>query len=152
MSFIEAKPVMYIDMDNVIVDFPSAFKHLSDETKAQYAGRLDEVPNIFSMMKPMRNAVQSVEALSKQFDVYVLSTAPWENRTAWSDKLDWVKKYLGSTVYKRLILSHNKHLNTGAYLIDDRLANGADRFTGEHVHFGTERFPDWASVLDYLGV
>jgi len=49
-----------------------------------------------------------------------------------------------------LILSHNKHLNIGDYLIDDRLANGVEKFTGEHIHFGTERFPDWQSVCDYL--
>ena len=44
----------------------------------------------------------------------------------------------------------NKHLNKGDYLIDDRTANGADRFEGEHIQFGTDKFPNWAVVLDYL--
>ena len=61
-----------------------------------------------------------------------------------------MKKYLGSNARKRLILSHNKHLNIGDYLIDDRTANGAGNFTGEHIHFGTEKFPNWDSVLTYL--
>lgn len=39
---------LYIDMDNVLVDFPSAFQHLSDAHHAQYEDRLDEVPGIFS--------------------------------------------------------------------------------------------------------
>ena len=38
----------------------------------------------------------------------------------------------------------------GDYLIDDRLRNGAEKFNGEHIHFGTEKFPDWNSVLKYL--
>ena len=56
----------------------------------------------------------------------------------------------GDPAYKRLILTHNKQLNIGDYLIDDRTKNGAGEFTGEHIHFGTEKFPDWKSVLDYL--
>jgi 5'(3')-deoxyribonucleotidase len=62
----------------------------------------------------------------------------------------WVQKYLGESAYKRLILSHHKNLNDGHYLIDDRTKNGADRFPGEHIHFGTEQFPDWNSVVSYL--
>ena len=50
----------------------------------------------------------------------------------------------------QLILSHNKNLNIGDYLIDDRTANGAAQFMGEHIHFGSEKFPNWNSVLDYL--
>ncbi|NCG08090.1 MAG: 2-C-methyl-D-erythritol 4-phosphate cytidylyltransferase, partial [Verrucomicrobia bacterium] len=60
-----------------------------------------------------------------RFDSYILSTAPWGNPTAWSDKLEWVKKHLGEVAKKRLILSHNKQLNKGDYLIDDRSRNGA---------------------------
>ena len=27
---------------------------------------------------------------------------------------------------------------------------GADSFAGEHIHFGSEKFPDWPSVKKYL--
>jgi len=67
-----------------------------------------------------------------------------------TDKLEWVKKYLGDVGYKRLILSHHKNLNKGAYLIDDRTKNGASEFEGELIRFGSDKFPDWASVLKYL--
>ena len=40
--------------------------------------------------------------------------------------------------------------STMAALIDDRTKNGADLFPGEHIHFGTDTFPDWSAVLDYL--
>jgi len=142
--------ILYFDMDNVLVDFPSAFPKVSPKLLAEFEGRVDEIPNIFSLMEPLNGAIEAFQVLSEKFDSYLLSTAPWENSSAWSDKNEWVKKYLGSTAYKRLILSHNKHLNIGDYLIDDRTANGADQFTGEHIHFGSERFPDWASVLRYL--
>lgn len=45
-----------------------------------------------------------------------------------------------------------KNLNIGDFLIDDRTKNGADRFTGEHIHFGTSKFPDWDTVVRYLMV
>ena len=46
--------------------------------------------------------------------------------------------------------SQTKTLNIGDYLIDDRTKNGAGEFRGELIQFGTETFPDWDSVLNYL--
>ena len=98
----------------------------------------------------MQDAIESYELLAKYFDTYILSTAPWENDTAWSDKVNWVKKYLGKTAYKRLILSHYKNLNSGDFLVDDRTKNGAGEFKGELIQFGSNDFPDWISVREYL--
>ena len=47
------KKILYIDLDNVLVDFESAFPHLSKKVMTEYEGRLDEVPGIFSLMEPM---------------------------------------------------------------------------------------------------
>ena len=144
------KKILYFDMDNVLVDFKSGIDREDPETLKTYEGRLDEVPGIFSLMDPMPGAIEAFKTLSEVYDAYILSTAPWLNPTAWSDKLLWVRKYLGEAAYKRLILSHHKDLNIGDYLIDDRRKNGAADFTGELIEFGSERFPDWKSVVDYL--
>ena len=144
------KKILYVDMDGVLVDFQTGIDQLSEKEKKEYAGKLDEVPGIFALMKPKPDAIESFKQLSKIYDTYVLSTAPWENPSAWTDKLNWIKNYLGKEAYKRLILSHNKHLNSGDYLIDDRKANGAEHFPGQHIYFGKDEFPDWKSVCDYL--
>lgn len=81
------KKILYLDMDNVLVDFPSGIERLAPEIKKQYENDLDEVPGIFSLMDPMPGAVDAFKRLSTEFDTYILSTAPWENTTAWSDKL-----------------------------------------------------------------
>jgi len=141
---------LYIDMDNVLVDFPSGIARLTQEEAAEYDERLDEVPGIFSRMDPLPGAIKSFEYLAGLYDTYILSTAPWGNPSAWSDKLFWVKRHLGTPAYKRLILSHHKNLNAGHFLVDDRKANGADRFPGEHIHFGTDEFPNWEAVVAYL--
>ena len=142
--------ILFVDMDNVLVDFKSGINNLSEKDKNKYFNNYDEVPRIFSLMNPMPNAIESYQKLSKTYDTYILSTAPWNNPTAWSDKLLWVKRYLGKYAYKRLILSHNKNLNFGDYLIDDRLANGAGDFKGELIQFGSEKFKTWKDVLNYL--
>ena len=57
----------------------------------------------------------------KKYHIYALSTAPWHNPSAWSDKVKWIQRYFGeekgSALYKRLILSHHKNLNQGDYLL-----------------------------------
>lgn len=141
---------LLVDMDNVLVDFPAGVARLAPEVRAAYAGRLDEVPGLFALMPPLAGALESYEELAQRFDTYVLSTAPWENPSAWSDKLLWIRRHLPKSAYKRLILSHHKDLVVGDFLVDDRLKNGVERFRGEHLHFGTPRFPDWRAVRAYL--
>ena len=144
------KKILYLDMDNVLVDFQTGIDKIEKKERDEYQGRLDEVPGIFSLMSPMEGALEAYKELAELYDTYILSTAPWENPSAWSDKLIWIKLHLGELAHKRLILSHNKNLNAGDFLVDDRTANGAGEVRGEHVHFGTPDYPDWNSVLAYL--
>ena len=144
------RKILYIDMDNVLVDFESAFPKISKDILASYKGRLDEVPDIFSKMEPIPGAIDAFKKLSEIFDTYILSTSPWENPSAWSDKLNWVKKHLGQHAYKRLILTHHKNLNRGDFLVDDKTKNGAGKFQGELIQFGKDEFPNWNAVTDYL--
>jgi len=144
------KKILYIDMDNVLVDFQSGIDQLSDETKIIYKGHFDDVPGIFKLMKPLPVAIEAYKSLSKKFETYILSTAPWENPTAWSDKLEWVKKYLGEVANRRLILSHHKNLLCGDFIVDDRDKRGVKEFMGEHIHFASNKFPDWKKVFEYL--
>ena len=141
---------LYFDMDGVLVDFASGVEKLSEETKKEYEGRIDETPGLFALMEPMPGAIEAVNLLAKHYDVYILSTSPWGNTTAASDKIEWVKKYFGSVFHKRVILTHHKDLLKGDFLIDDRGKNGTSEFQGEWIHFGSEKFPDWDAVLEHL--
>ena len=144
-------------MDNVLVDFKSGLDKVDESIKEQYRAktpdekdRLDEIPGLFSLMEPIEGAIDAVHELAKVYDVFILSTAPWNNPSAWSDKVEWVKKYFGEVFYKRMVITHRKDLCEGYYLIDDRGKNGTSEFKGEWIQFGSERFPDWKTVLEYL--
>ena len=141
---------LYIDMDNVLVDFKSGINRLTNEEKAQYEDRLDEVPGIFSKMDPMPDAIEAFETLAWKFDTYILSTSPWNNPLAWMEKLNWVKEHLGYVAHKRLILTHHKNLNRGDFLIDDRTKNGAGEFQGELISFDPKEANEWDRVKSYL--
>ena len=155
--FLKKKKKIFIDMDNVLVDFQSGLNQVSEEVKAKYYAddgkgkpHYDDIPGLFSLMEPMPGAIEAVHRLAEKYDCYILTTAPWENPSAWSDKLLWVKKYIGDVFYKRLIISHHKNLCHGDYLIDDRGSNGTSEFDGEWIQFGSTEYPDWESVVDYL--
>lgn len=159
MSTSPALPIVYIDMDGVIVDFQTGIDKVDPQIIDEYGDDLDDIPGIFGLMEPRPGAIEAVNAIwdSGKYDVYILSTAPWDNPTAWSDKIAWVHQHFGqhkdAPLHKRLVLSHNKHLNRGDYLIDDRKANGASEFEGEHIHFGPDGdYADWPDVLAKLGV
>ena len=144
------KKRIYFDMDGGLVDFQSGVDKLSEEVKEEYKGRIDEVPGIFSLMQPIPGALEAVQLLAKNYDVYILTTSPWNNPTAASDKVEWVKKHMNGIFHKRVVISHHKELCIGDYLIDDNAKNGASEFSGEWIQMGSKQFPDWDSILKYL--
>ena len=144
------KKRLYFDMDGVIVDFNSAVALQDEATLKEYEGRVDEIPGLFGKMKPMEGALDAVRKLNEKYDCYILSTAPWKNPSAWSDKVIWISKNLDDVFHKKVIITHCKNLCKGDILIDDRPKHGACEFEGEWIQFGSEKFPDWNAVLDYL--
>lgn len=145
---------IFVDMDGVLVNFQSGINKLDEATKREYKGHEDDVPGIFSLMDPMPGAIEGVRKLqSMGYNLYILSTAPWGNPTAWSDKVKWMTKHLDDVFHKKMIITHCKGLlaaQKDAFLIDDRTGHGASDFGERHIQFGTERYPDWESVVDYF--
>lgn len=137
-----SKKIVYVDLDGPMANYD---EHIPITTEEQRHAK-----GFFEALRPVDGAVDAFKKLTEKYDCYFLSTAPWSNVHSWSEKRIWVEKHLGDYAFKRLILTHYKNLLRGDYLIDDRLVNGVDGFEGEHIHYGTERFPTWEEILDYL--
>ena len=136
------KKILYFDLDGVLANYDKAKEGTTEDDR--------RVPGFFESFEPIEGGLDAFKKLSEHYDCYFLSTAPWSNTHAPSEKRIWVEKHLGDLAFKKLILTHNKGLLKGDYLIDDRIANGVDSFEGEHIHFGTSKFPNWDAVLKYL--
>ena len=83
---------LYIDMDGVLVDFQTGIDRTDSATLERYEGHYDDIPGIFARMDPMPGAIDAFHRLAEHYDVYILSTAPWHNPSAWSDKVVWVQR------------------------------------------------------------
>ena len=147
------KKIVYFDMDGVLVNFQSGIDQLNHVDLELYKGNYDKVPNIFSTMKPNIDMISLWEQMvnDNRYDCYILSTSPWYNATAASDKVEWVKKHIPSA-FKRVILSHNKNLNYGHYLIDDRKANGAGDFMGTLLKYGGDDGHTVKSLMEVFDI
>jgi 5'(3')-deoxyribonucleotidase len=139
------KKVILVDMDGVLVDEPNADELASIPSDIHWSDH----PGIFLKLKPIPGAIEAYNKLSENYDLFIVSTAPWANPSAWTDKRLWVEKYLPEAT-RRLFLTHRKDLVHGDYIIDDRLKNGVERFPGTVIQFGTGQFKTWADVLRFF--
>ena len=140
-------------MDGVTSDFEKAKKNHPLSKHTPFKGRPDKIIDIYKDLDPIEGSIQSINKLFNdiRYEVYFLSTPPWDNPEAWTHKRLWVAKYFDvKIIRKRLILSHHKQLLIGDYLIDDNQWNGASEFQGKWIHFGSQEFPNWKTVLNYL--
>jgi len=148
------RELIFIDMDGVLADAEAKMEHWSQRLgitmKELFNKKLYHMPGFYADLPPIPGAVEAFEKLSQKYEVYILTAPSWENPSCYTDKRLWVDKYLGKSAYKRLIISNDKSLFSGKALIDDRTKYGVTKFKGEHIHFGSETFPDWDFVLKYL--
>jgi len=147
--------IVYVDLDGVIADFDLGKMEHPLGSVSPYIGRPDKLPGIYKDLQPIKDSIESVNKIlsDSRYDLYFLSTAPWDNPDAWTHKRLWVSKYFDDRkIRKKLILCSYKNLLNGDYLIDDRRFNGASEFKGEWIHFGGDKFPNWSSVLKHLKI
>ena len=138
------KKIIYVDLDDVMCNFSKAYlekkSHECFYPQSQYG--------FFRNLEPIENALESYKKLEEYYDVWILTSPSYHNPLCYSEKREWVETYLGLETCRKLIISPNKGLLKGDYLIDDNIHDG---FEGELIHFGlNKKYPDWISVLNYL--
>ncbi len=138
------KKRIYVDMDGVMCDFYGAAR------KALVENPLQPFPQsqwgFFLKLEPISDSLFAIRQLDEHYDVWILTKPSTKNVNCYTEKAQWILDHLGYSFLERLIISPDKFLLKGDYLIDDNHWN----FDGEHLHFGTDKYPDWNSILEYL--
>jgi 5'(3')-deoxyribonucleotidase len=149
------KKIIWIDLDGVVADFVkrlNEYKERYPELMAECVGEEDRICGIFSDLPPIYGAVDAIHKLyeSGKYELKIATSVPWNNPSAYLDKILFLEKYFGDMFNRKVTATHEKNMLHGDYLIDDRTKNGAGEFNGEHIHFGTAEFPTWVEVLEKL--
>lgn len=142
---------VFIDMDGVLCDIEAAYREAA-RTHPDVAFP-QSIPGLFASLSVIPGAKEAVAELrsNPRLDVWLLSAPSTRNPLCYSEKRIWVEKVFDYPLAKRLILASDKSLLRGDILIDDNISGkGQERFEGEVLHFGSIRFPTWASVLEHL--
>jgi len=146
-----AKKIIYLDMDDVLCEYTKANQQaLQENPKIQFP---QSQYGFFRSLEPMKDAISAVNYLRQQplFDLYILTAPSVKNPLCYTEKRLWVEDHLGFEMVERLIISPNKGLNIGDYLIDDhKSGRGQENFTGQLLQFGTAEFENWQKILNYF--
>ena len=141
----------YVDMDDTLCDYSGAFARAKAQQPAiaypqsQYG--------FFRNLDPLPGALASIQYFEghPDLEVYILTAPSIYNPLCYTEKRIWVEQYLGMEMVKRLIISPNKGLNKGDYLIDDHTSGrGQEIFSGQLIQFGSHEFPDWKTIRSYF--
>ena len=102
--------------------------------------------------EPENSAQKAFSTLSKDYEVWVLATAPYNHPERWSEAVKWTSRNLGAPAYERVILSNRKDMILGDYLID----RYPERFSipetmSTVIEYGSDTFRTWEDVLEYFG-
>jgi 5'(3')-deoxyribonucleotidase len=138
---------IFVDMDGVLVDFEGFMREHSLS-----AADVKALPGAFHLMKPIPGALEGVRSLiGMGHEVWIATKPPTGVPHAYAGKAAWILEHL-SELKRKIVMTHNKGLLCGDYLIDDRphKANCED-FAGKLIHFGGPEFPNgWPDVLAYF--
>ncbi len=145
------KQIVYVDIDDTLADLQSALKKAKSINPAMPFPQAEY--GFYANLTPIDGAIESVEWLlnSKVFTPYILTAPSTMNPMSYTEKRVWVEKHLGIEMVERLIISPNKSLLKGAYLVDDNIeGRGQEGFEGNVLQYGSAQFPNWRSVIQAL--
>lgn len=146
---------IFVDMDGVLCDYDAAFKRLYNTETCQFP---QKVPGFFKTLDPMPGAIEGINALAGDYDVYILTAPSVKNPHCWTEKAQWVEQHLGKSWLNKLIITKQKGLlhseTERTYLIDDHnIKGGRDLFfDAGHLFWFKGEDACWLKVKKFFDV
>jgi 5'(3')-deoxyribonucleotidase len=171
-----------IDMDDVMADATGRLKELAEErlgivvTESMLQGRYDwaslfpekaqEIKSwvheqgFFRKMKPKEGAIESVQKLLENNEVFVVSAAI-EFPNSLVEKLDWLAEFFPFIDWKFVVFCGHKYMIKADFLIDDHVKNLSAFVEGQAILFdaphnhdvtGYPRMMNWQDVDAFFAI
>ncbi|WP_304141231.1 5'(3')-deoxyribonucleotidase [Mesoflavibacter zeaxanthinifaciens] len=111
----------------------------------------------FRNLKPIKDAIQVMEALYNKHEVYI-ATAATQFPNSLKEKSDWLDQYMPFITWEHRIMCGHKFILKGDLLIDDRTYN-LEKFDGDTLLFnsphnindtGYTRVSSWLEIAERL--
>jgi len=137
------KKLIYVDMDDTLCDFfGAAARDIIACPGIQWP---QSQHNFFRDLQPLPNAIRVFNLLREdaRYEMWILTRPSILNRLCYTEKADWVVKWLGEDQLNRTIFSPDKSKCIGDILIDDI---PWPYFKGEQMLFGGMDYPDWLAI------
>lgn len=143
-------PIIHIEMDDTILHYTPAFYEAIERNPDVKYPQSKE--GFYRNLKPIPDAIEAIKEIENfGYDIYILSCPSPLNPHSYTEKRLWIEEHLGADYIEKLILTMNKGLVKGDYLVDDwSEGRGQENFEGELIHYGSEQFPDWDKISSYL--
>lgn len=136
---------LLIDMDGVIADFEGGVLHellkkhpqvpviaredrrtfyVKDQYSAEIQPLIEAIctaPGFYDSLAPIDGALNALaELVSAGFQVHICTTPLQSSKTCIAEKVEWIRTHLGESWLQKLIITSDKTLIKGDFLIDDR--------------------------------
>lgn len=83
-----------------------------------------------------------------EIDFWFATAPSVKNPLSYMEKRLCIEDHFGIEMCERLIICSDKSMLKGSILIDNCASgNGQDMFDEEFIHFGSEKYPDWPTVI-----
>ena len=148
-------------MDGVLADFPRQFledwknkhpeemfvptdKHASPNLANDYPshlrGQVKEIyrsPGFFSKLPPIPGGIEAVkEMIATGYDISICTSPIMSYENCVLEKYKWIDKHLGRDVVRKIVMTRDKTLVRGDFLIDDNpVIIGSCKPEWEHILF-----------------
>ena len=97
--------------------------------------------------KPRSSVQKAFRRLIESYEVYFVASADFNERGQMAEALTWAEQFFDAPSYNHVILTSQKHLLMGDYLIDTL---PCDNFMGTVIPFGSDTFKTWEEIITYF--
>jgi 5'-nucleotidase len=116
------------DCPDMLEDFPRPKELIEFYAENTYDNSLflntmqsiNQEEGFFLELEPIAGAIDALKDLEKDFEVFICTAPLLENSTCCNDKLEWIHQHLGYEWTRRTIISKDKTVIDGDFLIDDK--------------------------------